>query len=141
MKKSEKELFESHLQGNIWRETKDKIVVCSLFFMLIIVGIWKYEVYTTSVLNAIKWYLIAMGAGFSLGSVISLLISAKWLLQRKRDCNHQHTQNCWAKMIALQKLVESPDDKKAKNRLKKVEYQSKKLSVISKLLTNPYKRV
>lgn len=141
MKKTEKELFESHLQGNVWRKLKDKIVVCSLFFVLIIVGIWKYEIYTTSILSAAKWYLLSMGAGFSLGVTISWLIPAKWLLQRKRDINHQRTQNCWAKMIALQKLVENPDGNKAKNRLKKIEYQFLKLNIISQLLINPYKRV
>jgi len=141
MKKTEKELFESHLQGNIWRETKDKIVVCSLFFVLIIVGIWKYEIYTTSMLSAAKWYLLSIGTGFSLGVTISSLIPAKWFLQRKRDINHQRTQNCWAKMNALQKLVENPDANKAKHRLEKVEYRFKKLNIISQLLTNPYKRV
>jgi len=142
MKKTEKELFESHLQGNVWRKLKDNIVVSTLFLILIIVGIWKYEVYTTSILSATKWYLIAMGAGFSLGSVISSLISAKWLLQRKRDRNHQHTQNCWAKMKALQEIVEeNPNDKKAKICLEKVEYKLQKLRIVSQLIINPYKRV
>lgn len=143
--KSKKELYEAHLEGIVWREAQILIVVCSMCFSLIIVGIWKYEVYTTDLLSAIKWYMIAVGAGTCVGFTISSFLSffgAEWLLELKRDRNHQRTQNCWTKKDALRRIVEeNPEDKKAEIRLKRVEYKLQKLGVISQLLTNPHRRV
>lgn len=143
--KTQREMYEERLQRNVWLDVKDVIIICSIFLMLIFVAIWKYEIYTVSLLSAIKWFFLSIGSGFCLGSMVSYYLnffSSEWLLERKRDRNHQRAQNCWAKKDAMKKNVEkNPNDKKAKIRLKKVEHRQEQLAVISKLLTNPYNRV
>ncbi len=70
------------------------------------------------------------------------LCALEGIKQRKRDCNHEKIQNCWAKTKALKNFVEenSCDDKEKKT-IKKASYQLEKIEIICKILTNPYKRV
>lgn len=84
----------------------------------------KYEVYTVSLLRAIKWFFLSIGAGFCFGSMINYyywLCALEGIKQKKRDCNHEKIQNCWEKTKALKNFVEeNPCDDKAKKRLKKL---------------------
>ena len=138
--KTKKHMYESRIQRIVWLETREKIIMYGICLTLIIIGVRKYEFFTTDIISASKWFLIAIGYGFCWGSLVSYLIPSKWILQNKRDRLHQKVQNCWAKRNSLHNFVEeNPDNKKAKIRLEKVEYRWEKLTLVSKSLNNPYK--